>query len=250
MTRVARTLDATRLNEVANHPDVRPWLGGSGVIDLKDIVGHPANVALVTANGGYVLQNQGGGQYEAHSLFLPDGRGSEAAAAAEEGFRYLFASTDCIRVVTKVPAGNAAAAAHARRCGFAEVFSRDGVWPGVNGPEAISYQALTFDAWKANDPEVVAAGAWFHELLENAKRERGSALEIHDDDEAHDRAVGAAVLMLRAGNVAKAATLYNQWAAFSGYAPLSVLSLTPLVIDAVDAVLEVTAQGAEVLLCR
>ena len=29
-----RTMDAERLNEIANNADVRPWLGGEGRIDL------------------------------------------------------------------------------------------------------------------------------------------------------------------------------------------------------------------------
>lgn len=247
--RLKRTLDAGVLNEIANHPEVRPWLGGIGPINLANLIANPANIALESEHGGYVLENQGGGQYEAHTLFLPQGR-RFAYDAAVEGFRYLFTATDCTRIVTKVPAGNIAAAAHAKRCGFVEMFTRDAVWPGTDGPEDVSYQALTFDTWMALDPEVSIKGRWFHDALEAAKIEAGSVREVHADDEAHDRAVGAAVLMFQSGNPGKAAWLYNQWAALAGYTPLKVLSLTPLVVDVIDAVVEVTAGGMEVLLCR
>jgi len=244
-----RTLDPDRLNEIANDPAVRPWLGGTGALDLGPVIRNPANVALECETGGYVLENHGAGQYEAHTLFLPEGR-PFAYDLAREGFRYLFSATDCLRVVTKVPAGNIAAASHAKRCGFEPIFSRSAMWPGPDGPEDVSFQALTFDAWKGRDTQVAVEGRWFHDALEAAKIAAGSAREIHEDDEAHDRAVGAAVLMFKAGNPVKAATLYNQWAALAGYAPLTVLSLTPLVIDVVDAVVEVASQNMEVLQCR
>jgi hypothetical protein len=252
LTALSRTMDADRLNDVANHPDVFPWLGflgQPGDLDLSPVIENPANFALDCEHGGYVLINQGGGQYEAHTMFLPTGR-AVAHAAAVEGFRYLFTATDCQRVVTKVPAGNVHAAAHAKRCGFEELFTRAAVWPGQAGPEDVSYQELTLDRWLACDPETLAKGQWFHGELEAAKIAAGSIREVHEDDEAHDRAVGAAVLMFQAGNASKAAWHYNRWAALAGFAPLSVVSLTPLVVDVVDAVIEVTRAGMEVLKCR
>lgn len=246
-------MDADRLNDVANDPAVFPWLGFVGQLgdlDLTPVVENPANIALDCDHGGYVLVNQGGGQYEAHTLFLPSGR-ALAYEAAVAGFRYLFTATDCIRIVTKVPAGNPHAAAHAKRCGFEEVFSRPAVWAGQSGAEDVSYQELTLDCWLSrSDPAAIAKGRWFHDELEAAKIASGSIREVHEDDEAHDRAVGAAVLMFQAGNAAKAAWHYNRWAALAGFAPLSVLSLNPLVVDVVDAVVEVTSAGMEVLKCR
>lgn len=245
-----RTMDAAFLNSVANHPEVFPYLGfqgKAGELDLTPILSSPANVALQSAHGGYVLTNLGGGTYEAHSLYLPQGRGGEAHGVAEAGFRYMFAQTDCTKIVTKVPASNRAAAGHARQCGFKPLFERTGAW--VDGAD-VSYQALTLEAWMMRDPAALERGHWFHDRLEREKANAGSEAEAHPGDEAHDRAVGAAVLMLMAGNPQKAVWHYNAWAALAGYAPITLLSLNPIVLDVVDAVIEASAQDMEVLLCR
>lgn len=250
--RLRRTFDPRNLNRIARHPDVFPWLGAAvpaDQFDLSAIVCHPANVALESELGGYVLENHGQGQYEAHTLFLPEGRRA-AYELAVAGFRYLFTATDCERIVTNVPAGNLSAAAHAKRCGFEEVFSRPAAWNGPNGPEDVSYQELTIERWMTRDSVLAGKGVWFHDELERAKIAAESAREIHEDDEVHDRAAGAAVLMFQAGNAAKAVGFYNRWAALAGYAPISLVTLTPLVVDVVDAVIEVTTDGLEVLLCR
>lgn len=245
-----RTLDATRLNEVANHPDVRPWLGGEGPLDLSGMISDPANFAFENDHGGFVLHRLDADLYEAHSLFLPDGRGAGVRALAEEGFRFLFTATDCMEVVTKVPEGNAAAAALARCVGFVEGFRRGAAWQGPSGPLAVSYQSLTFDRWRSRDPMAAERGHWFHDRLETTKANAGSDLVTHPDDAAHDRAAGAAVLMAMAGRGRKAVWTYNRWALFAGYAPIHLVSEAPLVIDVVDAVVQVAGEDMEVLLCR
>lgn len=246
---VHRTMDAARLNVVANDPSVLPSLGfgGDAPLDLSEIVENPANVAIVGEHGGFIAVNQGAGQYEVHSLFLPEGRGGAAAALALVAFRYMFTATDAQRIVTKVPESNRAAASLARHVGFRPAFERQGAW--VDGG-AVSYQALGFARWLARDPVVQAEGEWFHDQLSAAKSAAGSEQPEHDDDPAHDRAVGAAVLMLKAGNPFKAALTYNQWAAFAGYAPLTILSQSPLLLDVVDAIVEVRGHTMEILKCR
>lgn len=244
-----RTMDATHLNDVANDESVLPFLGfgGQGRLDLSPIINDPANVAIESEHGGFIAVNQGAGQYEVHSMFLPEGRGAGSAALAAVAFRYMFTATDALRIVTKVPASNPAAASLARAVGFRPAFERKGVW--LDGSD-VAYHALAFDAWVARDPVVLERGDWFHEQLAAAKAAVGSELPEHDDDPAHDRAVGAAVLMLQAGNPLKAALTYNQWAAFAGYAPLTIRSFTPVVIDVVDAIVAVTGETMEVLKCR
>lgn len=51
---VRRTLDAAAINEIANHPEVRPWLGGDGVLDLSELVSAPANITLAIDGGAFV----------------------------------------------------------------------------------------------------------------------------------------------------------------------------------------------------
>lgn len=248
-----RTLDPACLNDAANHPEVFPWLGVTGEpgsLDLSDLIRDPANVALVTAHGGFLVQKVGPGIYEVHSIFKPEGRKGLSKATAE-GLRYLFTATDALTIRTKVPACNAPAAALAKASGFRETFTREDAWTAPDGsPCAVSYQEITFDEWRARDATLLAEGEWFHDRLEAAKVAQGSALPVHPHDESHERAVGAAVQMLRAGNAEKAVWLYNAWAAFAGYAPLGLHSTQPIILDVADAVVEVRNSDMEVLLCR
>lgn len=246
-----RTMDATRLNEVANHPDVRPCLGGVGPLDLSPILADPANVALANKHGGFVLVRQEVGIYEAHTMFLPESRGRAAIAAAEEGFRYLFTVTDCVEVQTQVPTSNAPAAGLASAVGFQPIFTRDNAWIGADGAsEDIVYMSLTFDRWRARDNVIAAVGHDFHERLADAKSAAQSDLVTHPDDDAHDRAAGASMLMAQAGNARKAVWLYNRWARLAGYQSIELISETPAIIDVRDVVVEVKGESMEILLCR
>lgn len=244
-------MDAALLNSVANHPDVRGALGGEGAIDLAPAIDDPANIALVNEAGGFLVMRQGPALYEAHTLFLPEGRGDRAIAAMQQGMRYLFTETDCLELRTRIPGNNPAAAMFARVSGFREIFTRDRAWPVSGGePVSISYQTQTFDNWRARDPLIAAFGHAFHEELEVAKQAAGSALDQHPDDPAHDRAVGASFLMIRAGNVRKGVATYNRWASLAGYANITLLSETPPILDVVDAIVTMRNGAMEVLKCR
>lgn len=231
-------MDGSFLNEIANQPDVRLWLEGDGAIDLTPVLASTAHVALVNADGGFVYLASGGGVYEVHSIFRPGAK--SAVGAARESLRYMFTATDCVEVVTKVPLANRAAKGLALACGFDKLFLSGGA----------EYFSLTFARWRARDPEIEAIGHWFHAELEAAKIAAGSPLPIHADDEAHDRAVGASILMARAGNPLKAADTYSAWARLAGYAPINLISLHPPIFDVVDAIVQIHPDALEVLQCR
>lgn len=250
LSRMKRTLDPRGFNEIANHPDVRPWLGAGGQLDLAPFVMNPANFSFIGNDGGFVAQKIGDGRYEVHSLFLPSGRGGEAIRCAREGLAFMFCATDCSELVTKCPDGNSAALGLARIGGFQEQFRRERIWDFAGDMVGVSHQALSLQRWISQDADCRARGEWFHEKLTAAKATHGSVLPVHDDDEAHDRTVGASVRMVLAGNPRKAVWSYNRWAAFAGYAPISLLSEAPPVIDVVDAVVTPNGDDMEVLLCR
>lgn len=234
-----RTFDAARLNEVANHPDVRPFVGGEGELDLSSIVADPRNFALEVDGGGFIMQALERGIYEVHSLFLPEARG-QTVTAMQDGMRFMFCHTDCFRLLTLVPTGNIAAAALARKGGFSKWFERS----------TGDYLALDLDAWIAGASWADAYGAEFHEKLEAAKHASGSSLPIHDDDPVHDRFVGMALAMARAGNAHKGIAAYNRWAAFAGYAPATLLSTTPVLVDVGDGLVTLDGERLEVVSCR
>jgi len=236
---------------VLSHPEVRPWVGGgSGPIDVAPLVADPRNVLLMGQGGGVLFQCLEPGLYEAHTQFVPEARGKEAVAAVRDALRWMFTRSDAVEIVTKVPEGNAAALGLVRAIHGQKQFERANAWPTADGLVGIAYYSLPIITWAGKCEEVAASGHWFHEKLEAAKAATAGAAPLHDDDEAHDRYVGATVEMIAAGQVAKGIAFYNRWARFSGYGPVVVVASNPVVIDIGDAILAVRDQDFEVLLCR
>lgn len=245
---IHRTMSTSFLNEVANHPEVRPYLGGveNPVLDLSPLVEDPRCICLeVPGAGGWILQPVLPGVYELHTLFLPEARGRSYFEQAREAIRRVFSETDCLEIVTKCPDDNGGARLAAQLIGFRERFRREDAWaPGVG----ISYRTFSLDDWFVRDTECKKAGEAFHDALEGAKIAAGSTLPIHPEDVAHDQAVGAACLMIGAGQVAKGVAFYNRWAILAGYATITQISDT--LIDVRDAIIEVRGGKMEVLKCQ
>jgi hypothetical protein len=238
--RLRRTFDASGFNAVANHCDVKPWLlAPDGEIDLSLVICNPSNYALWCDGGGFILVRHEAGIYEVHSLFEPEARG-HSIAAMRAGFEYMFERTDADEILTKVPDGNRAALAFAKKAGFREVFRSAGT----------AHYSLTLIDWAVSRPDLEEDGEWFHEQLESKKLEVGSTAPIHDDCAAHNRMVGAAVRMVKAGNAAKAVGHYNKWARMAGYAALNLVSANPPTIDVIDGIVELSGENMEIILCR
>lgn len=239
-----RTFDPTFLNQVANHAEVRPWLAGEGEIDLSGAIANPANFALVNGSGGFLLTPNAPGVYEVHSLFLPEGRG-ESVKFMDECQEWMFTRTDCIAITSKVPKANRAAKGFAIRGGLSVLFERN---DEALGP--CEYVELPMMKWAMNNKSLESFGEHFHDKLEAAKKDSGSELVVHPHDHAHERAVGAAFLMIERGQAVKGVEFYNRWATLAGYAPIRLLSLSPVTVDVVDAVVGFGDHGMEIYLCR
>lgn len=246
-----RTMDAAFLNSVANHPDVHPHLAWQGEIDLSGLVQNPNNFAFQFDGGGFVAIKLEHGVYECHSMFVPDGRGQAVTEAMSESLRYMFTRTDCLEIVTKCPDANRAAFGAARSMGFVKSFRLEQGWPLPDGTlGGMDCMRLTLAKWTEKDDTVEVAGNWFHERLEELTAEIGKTIPKHFEEPAHNRAVGAAVLMFQAGNTVKAQASYNLWARFAGYPVIRVLSLNPVVIDMDQVVVGIADGDMEVLQCR
>lgn len=246
---IRRTFDPALLNNVVNHPEVRPWVGpGDEPLDLTAFVCDPDNFALVTEGGGFLLHNHGQGIYEVHTQFLPEHR-TKTREAMRSGFDYMFTRTDCERVVTQVPDNNRPAQALAKAAGFRPMFRRE---DGLLGPT--EYMGLSIDEWAQANAELEADGEWFHDRISTAMKAARPGLPDRPEDKAHDRAAGAAVWMIRRNNVAKGVEFYNRWARLAGYTPVSIISLTPPVINVSETglacIVGLHDQEMEILLCQ
>jgi hypothetical protein len=231
-----RTFDAAALNAVANHPDVRPMLQGSGAIDLAPVISDAGNVALVGDGGGFILTAAGGGDYEVHTLFLPGSR--DVLAKTLAGIDYMFTHTDCVRITTKIFDGNRPAAQLASAAGMVSLFRN-----AVLGCDCLE---LIIDSWAVNHADLEADGEAFHMAIDAA----GLMLPAHPADAIHDRAVGAVVRMVRAGSVHKGIWFYNRWASHAGYPGIRLLSAQPPILDTGEGVIVALAgDGFEVLSC-
>jgi hypothetical protein len=243
-----RTLDGQFLTSLANDVLVRPALGGEGVLDLMPVVADPNNYALVEDGlGGFVYLPLYEGVYEVHTIFRRGVSPRKVAALAARSLEYMFVNTLTQAVVTKVPDDNRGADWLVRQCGFSPLGRRNDAWkPGVG----ITYWKLDLDGWMKACSTLEEWGRAFHGTLERAKIEAGSQLGAHADDGYHDRAVGAAVSMIKAGNTVKGVDTYNKWAILAGYAPAVLVSLQPFVVDIYDAILGLVNGEIEVLQCR
>ena len=82
-----RHFDAHRLNEIANHPEVRPTCGGDGksLLDFASFVSNPKNYALVWDQGALLFHWSAPYTYEVHVMVLPEGRGKDAYHTIKKG---------------------------------------------------------------------------------------------------------------------------------------------------------------------
>ena len=248
---VFREADATRINAVVNHDAVRPWvmLPGQDRLDLSDFVADPRNVVLMNEAGtvGIAFHRHEPGIYEAHTSALPEARGATVLAAVRSMIAWMFTATDCMELLTRCPAHNCPAEALAKAVGGALDFERPAAWQTDKGPVAVRHYALRYPEWVKTADLLPVVGEWFHERLEAENARLGIPDELHDDDAAHDRHVGAAVAMILGGQPAKGVVLYNRWARFADYGLAIIVNVEPLIIDIGTHLLRVHECGFEVL---
>lgn len=243
-----RTFDPSFLNTVANHPGVRPHLGGEGALDFTDALANPNNVGFIGNSGGFIAQRLDCfGLYEGHSMFL-QGHEDSTIDCLRELLTYLFVETDCSELITKIPEYNRGAVGLGRSAGFRTLFERENAWDVPGGSKCkVSYASLPFARWVATDPSLPQYGKWFHTRLEQLT---DGKIPEHTEEDIHNRMVGAATLMFWAGNSIKGAAFYNRWAAFAGYEPIRLINEHPAIIDMDQVVVQVRDGDMELLQCR
>lgn len=107
---IARSFDADRINELVNHPSIRPHIGGDPetALDLTAAAHDRANVFLLGDHGGFAFTWSAPGVFEVHTFILPEGRGPWAREAADTALRSMADAFGATHVWTRVhpDAGN------------------------------------------------------------------------------------------------------------------------------------------------
>lgn len=180
---ISRHTDARLLNEIANDPGVRPWIGNPelGALDLSPVAADERNYVLLGPHGGFVCLFLGEGVYECHALFRKEGRGEGALQVAREGADFMFCATPCIEILTRVPDGHVATKMLAEKIGFRPIFFA-GIEEFAGRERPIYVWRLGLDDWAGH------AGRDYP---------------------------GIAAEMLRCGQKSKAFVWYNRWAVMS-----------------------------------
>lgn len=237
--RLERQTDATLANKIVNDPSIYPWVRGSadGPLELSSVIANHDNHALFCNDGGVIFVRHMPGFYEAHTQVLPRARGSGTLAIGRAALHHMFTRTDAVEIITRVPEGNIAALAGAKRIGGTFEFRTELGWIQDGKVIPADIFAIRIQDWMRTAPGLEERGHWFHEKLEDDLRALGREQFIHDDDAVHDRYVGAAIEMISGGQPHKGVVYFNRFAVAANHTPVELVTLNPLVIDIKSALI-------------
>jgi hypothetical protein len=88
---LSRCDDSGAVNRVINAPEVRPFVGGEGVLDVTPVLTNPLNVALMGEHGGFLFTWSSPRVFEVHTFILASGRGDWARSAARDAIAQMKA---------------------------------------------------------------------------------------------------------------------------------------------------------------
>lgn len=133
------------LQSVIDHPQVRPWLSPDGFGELPLAQVFHEGIGLEFETGGFFFHRLGDGIYEVHTLFLPGTK--NAFECCQAVAHYMFCGTDCVRIVTKVPADNVPAWRLTEKMGFTQDYVRPQAYNRGGQLHDVKHYALTMDLW-------------------------------------------------------------------------------------------------------
>lgn len=227
-----RHFSAERINEIINHPEVRPWIAsGEAYIDLKNQVANKNNFLLVGEFGATFFINLQSGVYELHTQVLPKGRGLGTLDLVKKAFHWMFTRTDCYEILTRVPENNRAAKALAIKSGIGYEFTRTHGYRLNDRLMSVDIFGMRIQDWVLKAKGLVEIGERFHARLHEEGARLGIKMIYHEDDPNHNRYVGAICEMVLNGQIIKAMLFYNRWALISRHDPIKIISLDPVIFE-------------------
>lgn len=249
---IDRIFDAAPANEILNHPDIHSWVAGDfkGYVDLQPIIDNRDNVVLHHANGVATFIKLQNGFYEMHIAVLPEARGAWVRKASEYCFRYMFTHTDAIELITRCPQNNEAAYHSAVASGMKLEFTTGNIWKTAIG-NSIPMDVMTIgiNQWTNWDRTIAEEGEWLHKRYDEEFARLGITVMRHAPDANHNRYTGAAVAMIREGQIRKGVGFYNRWAMLAGFSPLEVTCLDPVEITVDGFTMRIVENDFEIVKC-
>jgi len=229
---VWREFDAVRLNAILNNPEVRPWVADAveGVIDVSPNVASRDNVLLMGEHGGVLFFKLTNGIYEAHTQVMPEARGAWTLEMTRAAVYWMFTRTDAFEVLTRVPQGHIAAKGAAEATGLSYEFTRPMELTFRGKVRDVHIHGLTIQKWATQADGLIDRGQWFHRRLAEEAKRLGITEPPHEDDENHNRYVGAALEMAMHSQPVKAVQFYNRWATVSRHKPVQLVTFDPVVV--------------------
>lgn len=223
-----REFSAKRINEVLNHPEVRPSIAdGNGPVDITEQVRDPKNVLLMGKFGGCFCYQLAPGIYEVHTQVLPEGRGPWALAFVKAGSHFMFTKTDAVEIVTRVPHGHGTARTLSVAAGMQFELTRPDGCKFGGKLTAVDIFTLHIQAWVQKAAGLIDTGKFVHAEMNRQAKLKGIKEQPHENDDDHNRIVGAVFDMVKGGQIDKAAALYNRWALIARHPLIKPISATP-----------------------
>jgi hypothetical protein len=153
----------------------------------------------------------------------------------------MFVNTDCMTVLTRIPACSKEVERFCEGLGATKQFDRKEVWPTKDGLVDMSFLALHYSDWVKKTRELAVTGSDFFGNLKKEARRHGAECDDIAIEPANALHIGSAIEMIYAGQPEKGVVLYNRFARFAGLGPTASMSLiarNPLVISLGTAVLQ------------
>jgi hypothetical protein len=240
-----RETTAARINQVLNHPDVRPWVADAseGVLDISPAVANRNNVLLLGEHGGCMFFKLLDGFYEVHTQVLPAGRGPWTSRMIASCFHHMFTKTDAIEILTRVPATHTTAKAKTLSVGAKHEFDRPKECVFQGKRVDVGIYSISIQEWASQADGLSEVGEWLHRRLNEEAQRLGIKDPPHEEDVNHNRYLGASFEMFRGGQPVKGAAFYNRWALVSRHAPVQLLSLAPPAVRMDIGVLKLLPNG-------
>jgi hypothetical protein len=136
---VIQQLDNQLVDIIINHPDVRPTVEkGDHYITSAELF-NGENIIYGSPLGAILFVHKGGGVYEGHIAFLPQGRGKAALQACSEALDHLFREHKARKVVASIPLMLRPARFLVRRLGFAS--------EGVDPAKSVEHFVMEAESW-------------------------------------------------------------------------------------------------------